>query len=97
MPPAVTAPPKCKPRTKTGYDLFIKSEDAPKGENYVITEGGHTHCDLKALQRACRLAWGRLSDIQREHFHEVAVEMQAELGADEDGDEDQEDVAEPVA
>ena len=70
-----------KPPTVTAYDAYCKSDQAPKGTDYVTTEG-RPRCDITALQDARKAAWAQLSDEEKQHYLDVAKDLEASKRGD---------------
>ena len=85
-PPPINGPRKRKTHPVTAYQAYCKSDEAPKGGDYVTTEG-RPRCDIMALQDACKAAWALLSDDEKLHYLDVAKDLEAAKQAErEDND-----------
>ncbi|KAI1783820.1 hypothetical protein LXA43DRAFT_1102081 [Ganoderma leucocontextum] len=87
-PPPMPAPLKRKARVTTPFEAFCKSDEAPKGGEYV-TADGRRRCDIQALQAARQAAWNKLSEDEQHRYREAAKDMVAERGYGRPGEDDE--------
>ncbi|KAI1785015.1 hypothetical protein LXA43DRAFT_838592, partial [Ganoderma leucocontextum] len=76
VPAPIPLPPKRKPRATTPFDVFCKSEQAPKGEDYLTADG--RRCDVPGLRAARKQAWNKLTDEQKAPFNQAVETMVGE-------------------
>ncbi|KAI1782275.1 hypothetical protein LXA43DRAFT_1104421 [Ganoderma leucocontextum] len=71
-PPAIGGPKLRKLRSETAFDVYCKSDEAPKGSDFVTTDG--RRCDLTALNAARASAWETLSAEEQASYVGTAQE-----------------------
>ncbi|KAI1793376.1 hypothetical protein LXA43DRAFT_886024 [Ganoderma leucocontextum] len=86
VPPLIALPPKRKARANTPFDVFCKSNQAPKGEDFLTADG--RRCDVPALRAARKVAWDKLSDEQKASFRQPVEAMVAERAGFQAGQEE---------
>ncbi|KAI1795369.1 hypothetical protein LXA43DRAFT_1091018 [Ganoderma leucocontextum] len=87
-PPSMPAPLKCKPHVTAPFEAFCKSDEAPKGGDYV-TEDGRRRCDIQALQAARLVAWNKLLEEEQQCYREAAKDALSEIGYGRPGEDDE--------
>lgn len=69
-PPVIGGPKKRKPRAPNAFDAFCQSDDAPKGSDFLESDG--RRCDLAALNAARAAAWHGLSAEEQASYVAIA-------------------------
>ncbi|KAI1788223.1 hypothetical protein LXA43DRAFT_1097555 [Ganoderma leucocontextum] len=87
-PPSMPTPLKRKLWVTTPFEVFCKSDEAPKGGDYV-TADGRCRCDIQALQAARLAAWNKLPEEEQQRYREAAKDALSEIGYSRPGEDDE--------